>query len=279
MALGHKDGRRPGRRVFQPTVDDRLETRVLLSSSGLKIQTAAGGQAVVVTEPSGQQFFVSVNHGTIQGTPASNDRINLVVEGSNGQYIPRNQSDHPRASLTHRGAPTTFNSGLSSPERNPQHRLDHGDQRVHQLDRRVSRRRAVRSDHRRRYVRSQSDCVHGDRSGRVDQGRTGSQHARHSQQRRLHHGPRPHRRSRPQLVRRQRQPDVREWREHERRPRPWAHGPRRPRGPARPARDCSSAATSRSRRPALSQSPASSTHPASSSSATSPVPPSSRSVR
>jgi hypothetical protein len=82
MALGHKDSRRAGRRAFQPTLDGTLETRVLLSASQIRSQTAAGGQAVVITATSGQQFFVSVTQGTIRATPASGGRVNLVARGT-----------------------------------------------------------------------------------------------------------------------------------------------------------------------------------------------------
>ena len=82
MAFGHKDSRRPARRAFQPTLDGRLETRVLMAQMSVRSQTAAGGMAVVVTNTNGQQFFVSVTHGTIRGTPASGGRVSLVVSGS-----------------------------------------------------------------------------------------------------------------------------------------------------------------------------------------------------
>jgi hypothetical protein len=83
MALGHKDGRRSRRRAFEPTLDGRLETRVLLSAMAeIRSQTAAGGQAVVITDTTGQQFYVSVSQGTIQGFPASGGRVSFVVKGS-----------------------------------------------------------------------------------------------------------------------------------------------------------------------------------------------------
>lgn len=87
MALGHQDDRRRVRRTFQPTLDGRLETRQLLSTMAIRSQTAAGGQAVVITNTNGQQFFVSVTQGTIQGTPASNGRINLIAKGTNSNTL------------------------------------------------------------------------------------------------------------------------------------------------------------------------------------------------
>jgi hypothetical protein len=83
MALGKKDPRRTGRRAFQPTLDGTLETRVLLSTTAIRSQTAAGGQAVVITATTGQQFYVSVTQGTIKATPASGGRVNLVANGTN----------------------------------------------------------------------------------------------------------------------------------------------------------------------------------------------------
>ncbi len=82
MALGHKDSRRVDRRAFQPTLDGTLETRVLLSATAIRSQTAAGGQAVVITETNGQRFFVSVTEGTIRATPASGGRVNLIARGT-----------------------------------------------------------------------------------------------------------------------------------------------------------------------------------------------------
>ena len=88
MALGRKDGRRPRSRAFQPTLDGRLETRVLLSKMAqIRSQTAAGGQAVVITNTVGQQFFVSVTQGTIQASPASGGRVNFVLKGSTSDTL------------------------------------------------------------------------------------------------------------------------------------------------------------------------------------------------
>jgi hypothetical protein len=92
MALGHKDSRRAGRRAFQPTLDGTLETRVLLSTTQIRAQTAAGGGAVVITSTTGQQFYVSVTQGTIKATPASGGRVNLVAKGTTSStYLEINQ--------------------------------------------------------------------------------------------------------------------------------------------------------------------------------------------
>ncbi len=59
MANDRTGGRRPGRREFKPTIDGRLEPRVLLAQlTAIKAQTAANGQAVVVTNTDGQTLTV-----------------------------------------------------------------------------------------------------------------------------------------------------------------------------------------------------------------------------
>jgi hypothetical protein len=112
MALGHVDSRRAARRVFQPTVDGRLESRMLLASSALRIQTAAGGQALVVTEANTQQFYVSVNQGTIQGSVGKGGRLNLVAKGTTSStFLEINQiiQTHSQTSGAH-----TFNASLGA---------------------------------------------------------------------------------------------------------------------------------------------------------------------
>jgi hypothetical protein len=112
MALGHKDGRRSRRRAFQPTIDGRLETRVLLSTTAIRSQTAAGGQAVVITNTVGQRFYVSVTDGTIQAFPASNGRVSFVLNGTTSDtYMEINQiiPMHSTTSGAH-----TFNASLGA---------------------------------------------------------------------------------------------------------------------------------------------------------------------
>ena len=102
MALGHKDSRRPGRRAFQPTLDGRLETRLLMAQmTAVRSQTAAGGQAVVVTNTVGQQFYVSVTEGAIRGIAAPGGRVSFIVDGSTAntlleinQILPMHRTDH-----------------------------------------------------------------------------------------------------------------------------------------------------------------------------------------
>jgi hypothetical protein len=111
MALGHKDGRRSRRRAFQPTIDGRLETRVLLSTMAqIRSQTAAGGQAVVITNTFGQKFFVSVNEGTIKAFPASGGRVSFVLNGSTSNTSMEINQIIPMHSPT--GGAHTFNTKL-----------------------------------------------------------------------------------------------------------------------------------------------------------------------
>ena len=108
----HRTGRQEKRRAFRPTLDGKLETRVLMATSAIHAQTAAGGQAVVVTNTSGARFYVSVtNGGTVRATPASGGRVNLVVDGTNSgslveinRVVPGNQ----------RGMAHTFQPGVGN---------------------------------------------------------------------------------------------------------------------------------------------------------------------
>ncbi len=86
------DGRRSDRRAFRPSLEgDRLESRALmtrLAGNGVSTQTAFGGLASVVTDPQGEQFYVSVvNGGTVRASPAPGGRVSLVVDGSNSQSM------------------------------------------------------------------------------------------------------------------------------------------------------------------------------------------------
>ncbi len=86
MALG----RNGNRRSFRPTLDGTLETRALMAASlaSVHVQTASGGQAVVVTDVDGGRYFVSVfNGGAVRATPASGGRVNLVVSGTTSQSL------------------------------------------------------------------------------------------------------------------------------------------------------------------------------------------------
>ncbi len=59
-----------------------------MATSAIHSQTAAGGQAVVITGTDGAKFFVSViNGGTVRATPASNGRANIIVDGSTSSTL------------------------------------------------------------------------------------------------------------------------------------------------------------------------------------------------
>ncbi len=59
-----------------------------MATAAVHIQTAAGGQAVVVTDPDGGRYFVSVfNGGAVRATAASGGRVNLVVSGTTSQSL------------------------------------------------------------------------------------------------------------------------------------------------------------------------------------------------
>ena len=67
--------------------------RLLMATSAIRAQTAAGGQAVIVTNTDGVKYFVSVDlGGTVKATPASGGRVNLVVQGTNsGSFLEINR--------------------------------------------------------------------------------------------------------------------------------------------------------------------------------------------
>ncbi|WP_435021847.1 hypothetical protein TA3x_002590 [Tundrisphaera sp. TA3] len=89
MTRDASDGRKSNRRAFRPTLDGRLESRLLMAAKANvasafgNARTAAGGQAVVVTLASKERFYISiVNGGTIRATAAPRGRINLIIDGS-----------------------------------------------------------------------------------------------------------------------------------------------------------------------------------------------------
>lgn len=114
MSHERTEGGRPARRAFRPMVDHRLESRALLSRMGaVHTHVAAGGQATVVTNPSGLQFFVSViNGGSVRAFPASGNRVNLVVDGSNADTLLEINQVVPSSS-NNKGA-HTFNTALQT---------------------------------------------------------------------------------------------------------------------------------------------------------------------
>ena len=91
-------------------MDGTLETRVLLSTmTQIRSQTAAGGQAVVITNTNGQQFFVSVTEGTIQAYPAPGGRVSFVLNGSTSNTLMEINQIIPMHSST-KGAHTVITS-------------------------------------------------------------------------------------------------------------------------------------------------------------------------
>ncbi len=84
MAHARTEARRSDRRAFRPTLDGRLEDRKLLSQlTAIRSRTAAGGQAVVITNIDKTQYFVSVvGGGSVRAFPATGGRVSLIVDGS-----------------------------------------------------------------------------------------------------------------------------------------------------------------------------------------------------
>ena len=109
----HRMERRGNRRVFRPTLDGNLETRVLMTHlSAIHAQTAAGGQAVVITNTSGTRFYVStINGGTVRALAASGGRVNLIVDGSTASTLLEISTIVPNQI---HGTAHTFNTSLST---------------------------------------------------------------------------------------------------------------------------------------------------------------------
>ncbi len=110
----HRTERRESRRGFRPTLDGKLEPRVLMAQlSAIHARTAAGGQAVVITNTSGAEFYVSTfNGGTVRALPASGGRVNLIVDGSTPSTLLEINSIVP--AQIH-GTAHTFHTYLSTP--------------------------------------------------------------------------------------------------------------------------------------------------------------------
>ena len=96
--LGRRaDRRRVDRRAFRPTLDGRLEAKLLQAAHIGKfgflypaghIQTAMNGQAVDITTQSGQAFFISVQGGgTVRASAMSGGRFGLRLLGTNIQSV------------------------------------------------------------------------------------------------------------------------------------------------------------------------------------------------
>ena len=111
----NRTGRREDRRAFRPTLDGKLEARVLMAAhlSAIRAQTAANGQAVVITNQEGVRFFVSVAFGgTVRATAATGGRVNLVVDGTTPSSLLEINLVVPGQP---RGLAHTFNTTQSTP--------------------------------------------------------------------------------------------------------------------------------------------------------------------
>lgn len=94
MAWNRKDTRRANRRAFQPTLDGRLESRLVLSTVSAmahaahmavpnQILTGSGGRKVRIGLTDGEYFDAKVsNGGTIRAHRLPGGRVALVVYGS-----------------------------------------------------------------------------------------------------------------------------------------------------------------------------------------------------
>ncbi len=94
MPNDRTEGRRADRRTFRPTLDGRLEARLLLSQLGrtplaathvgaVRLFTANGGQTLRLITANADRFDLTLTGpGTIRGFPLSRGRVGLVVDGS-----------------------------------------------------------------------------------------------------------------------------------------------------------------------------------------------------
>lgn len=96
MSDRRTDRRRADRRAFRPTVDGRLETKLLMAHFGRfgylypagHIQTAQNGQAVDITTQTGESFFVQVSGGgTVKASAMPGGKFALKLLGTNNQSV------------------------------------------------------------------------------------------------------------------------------------------------------------------------------------------------
>ncbi len=79
------DDRSQERRAFRPTLDGRLEPRLLLARAAGMIRSSAadGGQTARINDADGDVFEVTITGaGTVRGIPARGGRVNLIVQGT-----------------------------------------------------------------------------------------------------------------------------------------------------------------------------------------------------
>ena len=90
MSERRADRRRNDRRAFRPTLDAKLETRVVMSRFGKfgylypagHIQTAFGGQAVDITTNTGESFYIFVDTGQVRAFAMPGGKFGLRVSGT-----------------------------------------------------------------------------------------------------------------------------------------------------------------------------------------------------
>lgn len=129
MAWNRKDTRRADRRALKPTLDDKLETRVVLSTFSAfshvhtlahptrepvpnQILTAAGGRKVRIGMTNGEYFDASLtNGGTIRARRLPGGRVALNVRGSTVQseLVIEPVAKPARPGLAHQFAPNYGN--------------------------------------------------------------------------------------------------------------------------------------------------------------------------
>lgn len=79
------DDRSQEQRAFRPTLDGRLEPRMLLARAAGMIRSlvADGGQTARINDADGDVFEVVITGaGTVQGVPTRRGRVNLIVQGT-----------------------------------------------------------------------------------------------------------------------------------------------------------------------------------------------------
>ena len=102
MSENRTRGRRASQRAFRPTLDGKLESRMLLSgvhhAPPIKFQAANGGRAVIITDSDGAQFEVTVTSilqgpgpqitaGIVVAHPMSGGRVQLKAFGTTSDSV------------------------------------------------------------------------------------------------------------------------------------------------------------------------------------------------
>lgn len=113
MSGRRDDRRRADLRAFRPSIDGRLqlESRVLQANASAAINTAFGGQAVILRTPAGQSFYVLTSSGTVRASRMSGGRYGLVVDGTN---LDTELTINPLVIRKTRDSAHTFNGAMSA---------------------------------------------------------------------------------------------------------------------------------------------------------------------